>query len=408
MDVFVARQPIFNKQQRVFGYELLYRLAGQDRYDFHDGDRATSELIANSFILIGLEALTGGKRAFINFTRNLLLTDTAFILPKDLVAIEILETIEVDGHVVDACRKLKQEGYLIVLDDFMFKPRFEPLVQLADIIKVDFKKTAIEQRIEFVRKARNDKASFLAEKVETREEFEEALSMGYSFFQGYFFSKPVVVQGRDLSGYKLNYFHILQEVNRPDADFEQIERIIKRDVALSYKLLKYINSAAYGFRTKISSIKHALVMLGMQEVKKWVSLIILRGMGADKPDEIMISSVVRARFGELTAPFVGMSDRSADLFLMGIFSMIDALLDYPLSSIIDELPISDDIKGALLGQDSCYLDVFQLLISYEKGDWNSFSRFAAKLGLEEAKVPELFISSVEWANRFLDLERGVL
>lgn len=402
MQVFVARQPIFDKQQRVFAYELLYRLSQKNYYDNPDGDRATAEVIANSFLLFGIEALTGGKRAFINFSQNLLKNEVAFNLPRDLVAVEILEDVKVDEEVIAACRRLKQHGYLLVLDDFAFKAELEPLIALADIIKVDFLNTPAEIRRELLR-FRSDKVSLLAEKVETREAFAEALEMGYTYFQGYFFSKPVILSGRNISGYKLNYLQLLREVSRPEPDLDKLENFIKRDVSLSYLLLKYINSAAYGFRTRISSIKHALVMLGIKEIKKWVSLIVLRGMGEDKPDELMTASIIRAKFGELIAQRIGFNEQSSDIFLMGMFSMIDAILDRPMSEVIADLPISEEIKEVLLGNHNTYRDVFDLIISYEKGNWDELSNLAAGFGLDETQIPDLYIQSLEWSNQLLGM-----
>ncbi|MCL4439596.1 MAG: HDOD domain-containing protein [Firmicutes bacterium] len=243
----------------------------------------------------------------------------------------------------------------------------------------------------------------MAEKVETTEMFKEAFEMGYSYFQGYFFSRPIILTGQDIPGYKINYLQALEEVNRPEMDFDRLEGIIKRDVSLSYKLLKYINSAAFGFRSKIDSIKHALVLLGIQEIKNWVSLIILRGMGEDKPDEITTSSILRAKFGELIAPKVGLQERSSDLFLMGMFSMIDALISRPMTDILDELPIAEDIKRALLGKECRYLDLYELILAYEKGNWEEFSALAARIKLDEAEVPKIYLQSLAWANQVMQL-----
>ncbi|MHB9093190.1 MAG: EAL and HDOD domain-containing protein [Eubacteriales bacterium] len=405
MEVFVARQPIFNRQQKVYGYELLYRLGMDNFYNnpAGDGDRATSEVIANSFLLIGLDALTGGKRAFINFTENLLKNEVATILPKEVVAIEILENIEVDDKVVNACIKLKKLGYPLVLDDFVLDERFKPLVELADIIKIDFMECDIREKMDVIRRFGSEGVQLLAEKVETTEMFKEAFEMGYSYFQGYFFSRPIILTGQDIPGYKINYLQALEEVNRPEMDFDRLEGIIKRDVSLSYKLLKYINSAAFGFRSKIDSIKHALVLLGIQEIKNWVSLIILRGMGEDKPDEITTSSILRAKFGELIAPKVGLQERSSDLFLMGMFSMIDALISRPMTDILDELPIAEDIKRALLGKECHYRDLYELILAYEKGNWEEFSALAARIKLDEAEVPKIYLQSLAWANQVMQL-----
>lgn len=401
MDVFIARQPIFDRKQQVYGYELLYRLGTDNFYPGSDGDRATAEVIANSFLLIGMEPLTCGKRAFINFTGNLLKNEIPALLPKDSVAIEILENIDVDQSIVDACQKLKRLGYSLVLDDFVLNDKYLPLIKLADIIKIDFFESTTPQTIAAIRRFGTGNVQLLAEKVEDQEAFRKAYEMGFHYFQGYFFSEPVILSRSDIPGYKLSYLRMLQEVNLPEFDFDRLEEIIKQDVSLSYKLLKYINSAAFGMRSKIKSIKHALVMLGTLEVKKWANLIILRGLGEDKPDEIMTSSIIRARFGELLALPLGMPNRSSDLFLMGIFSMIGAILNRPMGDILSELPISEEIKDALLGQEGHYQDIYQLIVSYEKANWETFMTYADRLGLDSSIVPGLYVQSLTWANQVM-------
>ncbi len=399
MEVFVARQPIFDRNQRVCAYELLYRYGPENSYNNPNGDRATSEVIANSFLVIGLETLTRGKRAFINFTENLLKEELATALPKDLIGVEIIENVEINSGVIEACQKLKGLGYLLALDDFVYNSKTSALVKMADVIKIDFISTPINERREIVKRLGDGKVVFLAEKVETREEFEQAMAWGYSLFQGHFFSKPTILSRKDIKGYKFTQIRVLQEISQPEPDFSVIENIIKRDVALSYKLLKYINSAAYGFRQRVQSIKHALVMLGLVEVKKWVSLIALREMCKDKPDEIMICSMIRGRFGELLAPKVGLGSDSSELFMVGLFSMIDALVDRPMGCVVADLPISDDVKNTLLMQESKYLPVFNLILAYERADWESFSTIARQLKLSEQEVPDLFVQSLEWANQ---------
>lgn len=401
MEFFLARQPIFDEKQRVYAYELLYRVGYNNFYANSDGDKATSEVVSNSFLLLGLETLTGGKRAFINFTKNLLQNGMPTILPKQLIAVEILEDVERSQEIISICKKLKQMGYMLVLDDYIDDVD-EPLLKLVEIIKVDFLKTPLKERKDIVRRHRNLQVKFLAEKVETREDFEQAVKWGYTYFQGYFFSKPVILSGRDVPAYKDSYLKILQETNKAEPNFDRIESIISRDVSLSYKMLKYINSAAYGFINKIRSLRQALVMLGMAEIKKWVSLVALKAMAEDKPDEIVKSSVVRARFGELLAPKVGMADLSSEFFLMGLFSMIDALMDRPLADIITDLPIWPDIKDALIGKQGIYRDVYELILAYEKGDWNTFCDLANKLNLNVNEVPQLFIESLDWADQMFN------
>ncbi|GAB4270390.1 EAL and HDOD domain-containing protein [Thermincola ferriacetica] len=401
MDVFVARQPIFDRQQKVCGYELLYRMSTENQYICANGDQATSDLIANSFLLIGLETLTGGKKAYINFTENLLKTGLPTNLPPNMVAVEILEDVEHCEEITAACRKLKEMGFTLVLDDFVMNGCSEPLLEFADIVKIDFMNTTLEQRKNIIRKVGFGKIEFLAEKVETQEEFEQALEMGYTYFQGYFFSKPVIMSCRDVPVYKLNYLRILQEVNRPDVDIGSLDSIVKRDVSLSYKLLKYINSAAFGFRTKITSTRHALVMLGINEIKKWISLIALHNLADDKPDEIMTCSVIRARLGELVAPKIGLRGCESDLFMLGLFSMIDILIGRPMSVILADLPICEQVKKALLGQACRYYDVLTMIKAYEKADWATFFRYAGDFGLNENEMPELYVQALEWTNNFL-------
>jgi len=301
VETFVARQPIIDRNEKIFAYELLFRQGNETSYSSVDGDKATGDVISNSFLTIGMDTLTGGKRGFINFTTNLIKNKIAYSLPKEYVGIEILENIEPDQEIILACKELKEAGYLIVLDDFVFEPKFRPLIELADIIKVDFLSTDVQERRNIIRRLGSGKIKFLAEKVETRDDFEQALQMGYSYFQGYYFYKPVVISGKAIPLFKLNYLRLMGEINNPNVDFDKITAFIRGDVSLSYNLLKFINSSVFGFKTKINSIKQALVLLGLSEVRKWASIMVLQNLGEDKPDALIVNSVVRATFGEALA-----------------------------------------------------------------------------------------------------------
>ena len=399
VEVFVARQPIFDKKQNLFAYELLFRSGLENFYDpSQDGDHATKKLLSNSFLVIGMDTLTRGKRGFINFTKDLLTSGAASVLPKDLITIEVLENVEVDDSVIAACNQLKDSGYVIALDDFVLTDRFKPLVEIADIIKVDFIQTQGDERQKVIERVNNKNIKFLAEKVETAEEFDQARSYGYSYFQGYFFSKPVVVKGRDIPGNKINLLNILHEVNKPDIELNKIDNIIKHDVALTYKLLRFINSAYFRFSVNVESIKHALVLLGIKEIKKWVSLIALSGMASDKPQELVSVSLFRAKFSESICPKIGYRQRSSDFFLMGLFSVIDALVDKPMEELLSDLPISEEIKHALMGRENVFRDVYSLIIAYEKGDWEQTTIYSQKLSLPEEELPDMYLDSVKWAN----------
>jgi c-di-GMP-related signal transduction protein len=405
MDTFIARQPIFDKQQQVYAYELLFRSGLTNACQHPDLNEAASKVIADSGLLLGTENLTGGKKAFINVTREVLVNELVHLLPKELTVVELLETVEPDAEVVSACQKLKQSGYLLALDDFVYDARFEPLIELADIIKVDFLATGRTEQEALARRMAATRTLLLAEKIETHEAFQEAANLGFSFFQGYFFCKPTILANKDIPGFKLNYLRMLQEINRPDLNFQQIEQIIRRDLALTYKLLRYINSAAFSWRSEIDSIRQALMMLGERQFKKWVSLVVLTSMAQDKAEELVVQAVVRARFGEALAPFFALTARADDLFLMGLFSLIDAILDRPLSDVLKDLPLADDIKAALTGQENVLRQAHQFILAYEQGDWATASACTEQFAMDESVIPKLYLAAVEWAAQGMQENR---
>lgn len=399
MQTFIARQPILDLHQKIYGYELLFR-SGLDNFFHHpDPDQASSKVLADSFFLMGIQLLTGGRRAFINVTREILLNEYLFLIPKDLIVVEILENVTPEAEVISTCRELKRAGYLLALDDFRWEESWEPLVKLADFIKIDFLSTEQELRESFVRRFTRSGVHFLAEKVETQETFQEAREAGYRYFQGYFFSKPKIISGKDISGFKLHYFRMLQEIHHPDLDFHHLEGLIKREISISYKLLRYINSSYFGLRSEISSILQAMVLLGEKEIKKWISLVVLATMGEDKPEELVLQAIIRARFCESAAPHARLGPRGEDLFLMGMFSLLDALLDKPLPDILADIPIAKDVKEALLGGENRLRNVYQCIVNYETGDWDKLCGQLDKLGMDEATVSRLYSSAVEWGYR---------
>ncbi|MBX3054307.1 MAG: HDOD domain-containing protein [Caldilineaceae bacterium] len=394
----MARQPIFDRRMDLFGYELLFRQGINGAFANISGDSATSTVLTNSFLMIGMTTITNSKRAFVNFTRNLLLADIATTFPRDQIVVELLEDIEPDVHTIHACRRLKEAGYLVALDDFAYQPTFDPLLDLVDIVKVDFLATSKPERAQIVSRLRSKHVRFLAEKVETQDDFDMAMSLGYSYIQGFFFSKPDVVQGRDIPAFKLNYLRALQEINQPDIDIDQLEQIIRLDTSLSFKLLRLINSAFFGLRHNVKSIRHALVLLGNDELRKWGSLLALTGIGDDKPNELAVLSAVRAHFCEKVAEEVGMHAEHTDIYLMGLFSLVDAFMDVPMARILEELPIAEDAKSALLGKPSRYGNIFRLVLAYEEADWNQFDVIASRLGLPDNKGPLLYRQALRAAD----------
>ncbi|MFQ5598123.1 MAG: EAL and HDOD domain-containing protein [Nitrospiria bacterium] len=399
MDTFIARQPIFDRAQKVYGYELLFRSGLDNFFDNSDQNQASSKVIGDSFLVHGLDILTAGKKAFYNVTRETLVREYCAMLPIDLTVVELLEYIEPDAEVLAACRHLKAAGYPIALDDFVYEDKFQPLVALTDIVKVDFLETDLKTQKSMADRFIPRGIEMLAEKVESWEVYRAAKEMGYSYFQGYYFSKPTILSTKDIPEFKLHYLQILQEIHRPELDYHELEEIIKREMSLSYKLLRYINSAFFGWRVEISSINHALVLLGENEVKKWASLMALANMAEGKADELVIQAIVRAKFSESLGPILDLEARSQDLFLMGMFSLIDGIIDRPLAEVLGKIPIAEDIKTALIEREGRLGEVYKLVLAYERGDWEKLKDLCKKLGMDEAGFSQFYMQAIDWGSQ---------
>jgi c-di-GMP-related signal transduction protein len=400
LEKFVARQPILDQRLRLYGYELLFRSGAENFFRPEFSERASSTVMVDSFLLHGMESLIGGKRGFFNCTRDTLVNEYAVLLPRDRVVLEILETVEPDEDVLDACRKLKHAGYMLALDDFDANNKFKTFTELADIIKIDFAINKPESRRYLAQKYLRPGIKLLAEKVETLAEYQEAKDMGYSLFQGYFFGRPEMVSSQDIPVFKQNYLRILQEINRPELDLQQLENIVKCDPSLVYKLLRYLNSAYFGFRNEIKSIKHSFTLLGLIELKKLISLIVMASMATDKPEELILSSVIRANFCESLSTKLGVCGREFDLFLLGLLSLMDAILDRPLPEILESLGIDKEILSALTDHKNRFSEVLDLVVSYERGDWQTLSKLITRLNLDEDDIPPIYLKSVEGARQF--------
>lgn len=398
VEVHVARQPIFNTEKKVIGYELLFRNGTDDFFPGSDCDQATADVINSSFFLKIVGDLSGGKKAFINFTPRLLKHQIMTMLPSQALALELEETHDTDPEVLTACRQLKEKGYMVVLDNFVFYQSSEALVKMVDMVKVDFAKTSEHDRLRIAHRIKPFGVGLLAEKIESYFDFKQAKEFGYQYFQGYFFGRPEVFSGRDIPGYTVNYLNMLREASRIEIDLDKMEQIFRRDVALSFKMLKFINSAFFGLRNKISSVRQALVLLGRKEILKWVSLLALQNIAQDKPDELVVLSLIRARFAELLAFQLGWSKRSDQAFLIGLFSLVDAMLDRPMDDILRELPLEDDIVIALLRGNNDLGQLHAMARNYERAEWDEFSANAKRLGIADKDVAELYRQSVAWAQ----------
>lgn len=404
MNTFLARQPIFDRKYKVIAYELLFREGAENFFSSTDSVEATGRLMADSFLDFDVEKVTDGKKAFINLTREILLSESVLLLPNKFYCVEITEDIPADNDVLNACRKLKKKGYTIILDGFDFDTSRLPLLEVANLIKVDIMRMDRNQQNEVIKRYCRDDLPFLAAKVETPEDLEVCQAMGFLYFQGYFFSKPVMLSQKDVPGIKFQYLQMLNEINKPEISKKEVEAIIKRDVSLAYKLLRYINSSFFGMRNEITSIHHALVVLGEDEIRKWACLIAMGKMGEDKPEELVTSTLIRARFCEALAPCLKMHNKAQDLFLMGIFSNVHVIVGRPLDEILSSLPIAREVREALLGGDGKFSDILGIVTAYEKGKWKEFATLSSKHKLVEDQIPTLYLDAVEWTSACMKIK----
>lgn len=397
MEVFIARQHIFDRNMNVFGYELLYRRSMNNFYEGIDDNKATAELINNAFFAMQLNELTGGTKAFINFSEEMILKKIPLLLPKESIVIEILERIEVSEALVNACKDLRKEGYLIALDDFIYQEAYIPLIDTTHIIKIEFSIESYKKQQELIKRYKN-RIKFLAEKVETREEYNMALDMGYDYFQGYFFSKPVVVKGNEISSLNANIVRLIEQLNQDEPHYQKIAEIIETDIGLSYKLLKIVNSIYFGSRSKIHSLKNALVRLGIDELKKWVYLIMLKDIQRVENKELIKICLIRARLMELIALQTGMKDKHLQYFMTGLFSAIDILLNRNMKDIVDELPLAIEVRDALLGKNNELRNSLELVCTFDRLSGNIKEYKDLSIRLSQSKLMNSYFEALRWAN----------
>lgn len=404
MESYLARQPIFDKKKNVYAYELLFR-GGMDNFmPTVDGDHASSKLLSSTFYTIGLDKITAGKKAFINFTQNLIEQKIPLFFPHEIAVVEILENVLPTEDIIEAVREIKSRGYLLALDDFVFSEELMPLIAMADIVKIDFRLTPIEEIEKLLDnfKKLGLKVLFLAEKIETNEEFNKALDMGFSFFQGYFFCKPEIIKGKEISTSQITLLQIMAEVSGEDFDFTKIESLIEKDINLSFKLLKYINSAYFKGKREISTIKDAIVLLGADELRRFISLIAMSQLNTSKPDALIFISALRARFCDLLAHHVlGEGACGAEYFTVGMFSLIDAILDQPMELIMDQLPLSPMIRDALVTKKGRAADYVNLAEIYELADWKGVSEICSTISLDESVLPDIYIEACRWSSEIV-------
>jgi EAL and modified HD-GYP domain-containing signal transduction protein len=394
---YVARQPILDPTGQVFGYELLYRAAADAVSCQDPRDMAAARVLNDAVLTLGLDTLTGGRRAFINVTRHMLLNDLVTVLAPETIVVEVLEDVGVDEEVIAACKRLREKGYSLALDDFTLQTGAEALIPFARYVKVDVLATPDEERRQ-IEKLTPAGVKLVAEKVESAEIFEEARALGYSLFQGYYFCRPTTFAGGALSARRLAYARLLAALNKPNVSVNSVEDLIKHDASLTYRVLRCINSAAFGIRREIQSIRQALVLLGLDQVRKWASVWALAGLNGGASSELVTIAILRARSCEIVATHAIGADDASEYFLLGLCSLLDAMLGQPMNTAVAELPLSDTIRKALLGEQNSARSLLDAVIAHERGEWDEASRIAATLKVSPDRLPVAYADALKWAR----------
>lgn len=411
MDVYIARQPIFDRRQNAVAYELLFRDGLKKNFmnTKIDGYEATQQILSNSMVSFGLDKLANHKKLFVNFTGQNIENGDVYVLPSKSVVIEILEDTEPTPSLLAACKELKSKGYTFALDDFVFEEKYWPFIELADIVKIDFIITKDPAERKRMRKIMPKHIKLLAEKVETREEYEQALSYGYELFQGYFFCKPVIISQSTAKVDITSQFMLLRETNNKNIDFNRLEDIIKIDLSLIHKLLKYINSPYLGVVNKVHNIKQAIALLGVNGLRNWVNLVCLRDLSSEKPNELFMVLLMRAKFCELTAKnLTKKKAESATAFLVGMLSLSDVVLNQPMEKIVDDLALAPEIKEALLTHGNVYGELLELSIDYERGNWDKVKTWCLKNNFSEELFASLYNEVIQWSTRMNEDINGTI
>jgi c-di-GMP-related signal transduction protein len=403
MDTFVARQPILDRSKDTIAYELLFRDGIKNAFPDIDGDVATFRIIVDSFLSPGSDNLTHGKTAFINFTHNLIVNNSAGFLEKDKIFIEIIEDVLPDKDIINSLTKLKKNGYKIALDDFIYDDKLLPLIEFADIIKFDLTlldlKT-IEKTIQNLNK--KFKLEYLAEKVETNEDFELTKQLGFSYFQGYFFHRPEIIQNKTIPASKENLMNLVGEASKNDIDFNKLQSLIELDIGLSLRLLKLINSAFYKRVQEINTIKNAIVALGEEKIKRFIMMVAATELAKGKPYELVKNSILRARMAELIGPILNSKYSENELFTLGLFSKVDAMLGISMENLMKEMPFTNKIKTGLLQKDNDFSSIIKLISSFEKADWSKRDNICKKLYIDEESIQDIYMDALKTADSFFN------
>lgn len=405
MKTYVARQPIFGRNFSVYGYELLYRDSETNAYNPNmDGNKATRNLISNVMTTFDVGTLCDSKYVFINFTEELLRSKIPYLLAANRTVIEILETVKVTSELIAILKKLKEKGFMLAMDDYVDNPDFDDVIEIVDIIKVDFRQIKDDSKYKLPNKAKFKDKIMLAEKIETKEEFERAKKGNYAYFQGYYFMKPIVFSKREMDISPVTYSRMLEELQNTHLDFNRLATIIKSDATATYKLLYRANTLRFFRKYRIRSVKQALTQMGMKEVYRWVMLLLIRDCGKNSPDEMLKTALVRGLFCEDMADKLKLqSQMQEEAFMTGMFSMFNILAGKDFATMLEEMGVSIAVESALQGEKNTYKEILDFAVLYETADWDKVGAFIEENHLDEEQVFESYTNAVKYADVTFDI-----
>ena len=399
----LATQPVFDGRSKVYGYELDFRYGPQAFFADALQTAVTPEHRIDIRDAVNFDEIAGHRRALVQFPKDLLLRKFPVLFPAEALTISIPADGSENSQLIGACTELKEYGYELALDGFNALHLESPLLLLSDLVCIDTATVDPAEQTELCRLLTDKGIRTLAGNIHAADALHSAREAGYTYCQGDFFRRPMPRDVKDIPANRGRHLRLLNEVNRPELAYDELETLIKQDVAMTYKLLRFINSAWYGLKQPVDSIRHALVLLGPGEVRLWASMIVLRDIGREKPDELFRRCLIRAKMAEELAPVIDMETRASQLFLVGMFSLIEALMDVPMSQVLDSLPLNGDIKLALLARAGDYGLPCEIVAAYESGQWDALSEAAEAIDLDESVLPELFGAAQHWADQALSV-----
>lgn len=399
---YIARQPILNIKQETVAFELLFRDGENNSFPDINPDKATSKIILDNQLTLGIEEITNNLPAYMNFNADALVHSFPEFLDPKKIVIEISEGKADNVELLNACKLLKSKGYTLALDAHDFDANWDVFLPYADIIKVNVLDVSNDDISQYLPRLSKFKVTLLAEKVESAKDFERLKMLGFTLFQGYFFAKPEVLKKKNILSSKKHILELLEHANSTEFDFDAISDIFSRDLGLTYKLLRFINSPGYGPSKEITSLKHALIYIGDRELKKFIALLVLADLGDNKPSEIIRISLIKAKFCELISAMREDNENPPKAFLTGMLFHIDGVLDQHITELMDILPVHHEIKKALVKRENYLAQYLDLTLALEKGNWMLTRILADSLGLRESQCLDAFQDSICWADTMLD------